>query len=94
MIINSVALIAGALSFSAALAWNKAIGDSVYAITKSNSSVLQATVITIFIILLVGTINFFINRYTEKSGKPLNEKTLNAGTNPDSKVILFPSFIK
>lgn len=94
MIINSVALIAGALSFSAALAWNKAIGDSLYVVTQSNSSLLQAVVITIIIMIIVFLINFFIAKYNNYTSKQLSEKTIEAGTNVNSKVILLPSFIK
>ena len=94
MIINSVALIAGALSFSAALAWNKAIGDSLYVVTQSNSSLLQAVVITIIIMIIVFLINFFIVKYNNYTNKQLSEKTIEAGTNVNSKVILLPSFIK
>lgn len=89
MPINSVALIAGALSFSAALAWNKAISDTLNSITKTNSTLLQAIVITIIIIIVVFIINISLDFYTRFTNISLNNNVIMAGGKDDSKVKLW-----
>lgn len=90
MPINPVALIAGTLSFSAALAWNKAVSDTLSSITKrSSSSVLQATVITIIIIIIVYLINVGLRLYTSYTNEPLKDSVIRAGGNDESKVKLW-----
>lgn len=89
MTINSVALIAGTLSFSAALAWNKAISDTLTSVTKTNSSILQATVITIIIIIVVYIINVSLSLYTNTTNTPLKDSTIKAGGGDDAKVKLW-----
>lgn len=89
MPINPVALIAGTLSFSAALAWNKAISDMLTTVTKTNSSVLQATVITIIIIIVVYLINVGLSIYTSFTGQPLKDSVIKSGSNDDAKVKLW-----
>lgn len=89
MLINPVALIAGGLSFSAALAWNKAISDTLVSTTKNDSSVIQAIVITVIIIILVIVINAGLNLYTKFTNKKLNEEVIDSGSNDDAKVKLW-----
>lgn len=89
MPINPVALIAGTLSFSAALAWNKAISDTLTKITKTNSAILQAVVITIIIIIVIYLINLGLGMYTKFTGDPLKDSVIKAGSNEDSKVKLW-----
>lgn len=89
MLINPVALIAGGLSFSAALAWNKAISDTLVKTTKTDSSVQQAIVITTVIIIIVLIINFGLSTYTKFTNKKLDNSVLELGSNPDSKVKLW-----
>lgn len=89
MPINSVALIAGTLSFSAALAWNKAISDSLTKFTGSQSSVLQAVVITIIIIVVVYSINIGLKIYTSFSNNKLKDHVINAGSADGAKVKLW-----
>lgn len=89
MIINPVALIAGALSFSAALAWNKAIGDTINTLTGSDSSIIQAVTVTIVIILTVMLINYGITIYSTYSNKELKNSVVESGNSPDAKVNLF-----
>jgi len=93
MTINSVALIAGTLSFSAALAWNKAVGDTLLNYTKTNSPILQAVIITIVIIILVYLINVSIKFYTNITGNELKDSVIKAGGNNDSKVKLWDKII-
>lgn len=89
MPINSVSLIAGAMSFSAALAWNKAISDTLNRITETNEPLLQAIIITIIIIIIVHIINVSMEAYTKVKGTPLKYHTLKAGGNKDSRVSLW-----
>ncbi len=89
MLINPVSLIAGGLSFSAALAWNRAISDSLTSVTKKDSSVHQAIVITIVIILLVGLINLGLMLYTKYSNKQLTDEVIDSGSDKDAKVNLW-----
>jgi len=89
MPINPVALIAGTLSFSAALAWNKAISDTLTTITKSNSSLLQAVVITIIIIIVVFLINIGLKLYTTITAEHLKDGVIKAGAGHDAKVKLW-----
>jgi hypothetical protein len=89
MPINPVALIAGTLSFSAALAWNKAISDTLTKLTNSNSSVMQAVVITIIIIIVVYIINVGLNLYTNVTNEPLKDSIIKAGGGVDAKVKLW-----
>lgn len=84
MVINPIALIAGALSFSAALAWNKAVSDTLSKITNTNSTILQAIVITTIIIIVVYIINMGIKYYDIQIKDPVI-KTANGY---DSKVKL------
>jgi len=93
MPINPVSLIAGALSFSAALAWNKAISDYLLRVTGDNklSSVYQAIVITLLIIVIVIIINIGVNLYIKKSGAVLKDSVIKAGGNKESKVSLWMS---
>ena len=89
MPINSVSLIAGALSFSAALAWNKAISDTLNRMTNTNSSILQAVIITILIIIIVYIINVGIYFYTTFTNEPLKDSVIKAGAGNDAKVKLW-----
>ena len=90
MPINPVALIAGTLSFSAALAWNKAVSDTLSKITNcQSSSVLQAIVITVIIIIVVYLINVGLHLYTSFTNVPLKDSVILAGGNSDSKVKLW-----
>lgn len=89
MPINSVALIAGTLSFSAALAWNKAISETLNTITSTNSSLLQAIVITIIIVIVIYCINMGLFLYTSFTEQPLKNSVINAGANEEYKVKLW-----
>lgn len=89
MTINAVSLIAGALSFSAALAWNKAISETLNNITKSNSPIFQAIVITIIIMVVVFLINLGLKQYTSMTHIELKDSIIKAGGNIDSKVKLW-----
>jgi hypothetical protein len=89
MPINSVALLAGALSFSAALAWNKAVNDSLTAISGTNNSVTQAIVITLIIIMVVVVINGGISYYTKTYDIPLKNSVIKSGGDKNSKVSLW-----
>jgi hypothetical protein len=89
MPINSVALIAGTLSFSAALAWNKAISDSLTQMTGNQSSLLQALVITIIIIIVVYSINMGLKIYTAFSNTNLKDSVINSGDINGAKVKLW-----
>jgi diacylglycerol kinase len=80
MTINSIALISGALSFSAALAWNKAISETLTNLTKNNSPILQAVVITIFIIIIVYIINTGIETFTGLTNDTIKKSTIESGT--------------
>ena len=89
MTINSVSLIAGALSFSAALAWNKAVSETLNNITKTNSPILQAIVITLIIMFVVFCINYGLHHYTQLTKIELKDSVIKSGGNIDSKVKLF-----
>lgn len=89
MTINPVALIAGTLSFSAALAWNKAVSEVLNNVTQSNSPVLQAVVITVIIIIIVFIINISMQMYTKTTNIPLKDSVIRAGGGDDAKVKLW-----
>ena len=89
MPINPVALIAGALSFSAALAWNKAVSETLNKYTDTNSPMIQAIVITILIIIIVYFINKGLSIYTSFTGDHLKPHVLEHGGNHESKVRLW-----
>lgn len=90
MPINTISLLTGALSFSAALAWNKAISDGLQKVSeKYNTSFIQAMVTTIIIIITVFIINSGILLYTHVKDTKLQEHIKNAGKNPNSKVKLW-----
>lgn len=90
MPINPITLIAGALSFSAALSWNKAISDGLNSITGGTSTtLLQAIVITIIIIIVVFMINTAIAVYHKITNGSLKQSIIKAG-NENGKVSLWP----
>jgi len=90
MPINTISLITGALSFSAALAWNKAINDALTTVSGiNNSSLVQAVLITLVIIITVIIINSGIHIYKRCKRAPLQDHILKAGKNPGLKVNLW-----
>lgn len=90
MPINPVSLIAGALSFSAAIAWNKAISESLNnASGGTSSSMTQALVITILIVIVVIIINFGISIYSKFNNTILKQSVIRAGGDSNSKVQLW-----
>lgn len=88
MLINPVSLIAGALSFSAALAWNKAVSDTLTKTTGTNSTIFQAIIITVLIIIIVYIINMGLKIYTDRHNVPLKDHVIKAGNREESKVKL------
>jgi hypothetical protein len=89
MPINPVTLIGGALSFSVALAWNRAVSDTLNNITgKTTSTLLQAIVITVIIIIIVFLINGAINIYTTFTNDELKKSIIKSG-NENGKVNLW-----
>lgn len=88
MAINSVALIAGALGFSAALAWNKAVSEILESMIPSKSAVLQAIVTTILIIIIVYIVNLYVKVFNLITNSELKESTIESGGNNESKVKL------
>ena len=90
MTINSVSLISGALSFSAALAWNKAISETLSSVTdKASSPLAQAIIITIIIIILVFIINISIELYINTTNTDIKPSVRRAGSNNNAKVKLW-----
>jgi len=89
MPINTVSLITGTLSFSAALAWNKAINDSLNSYIRTPSPILQAVIVTIIIILIVFFINTGLKLYTSFTSESLKNSIINAGGHNESKVKLW-----
>lgn len=92
MSINTVALIAGALSFTAAIAWNKAVSDTLQSITNLKSpslSVVQAIIITLIIVIIVYFINIGINYHTKRKGVHLHDSILKSGGNKEYRVKLW-----
>ena len=90
MPINTISLITGALSFSAALTWNKAITDKLnYIVGNNTSSLTQAIVITLIIIMIVVLINLITNAYTKHTGRKLKTSVLSIGNDRNSKVKLW-----
>lgn len=82
MPINVISLITGALSISAALAWNKAVNDMFQFTTKNvNTSFIQAILITILIMIVVTITNIGINVYTRYKKTSLSPYIIKAGTN-------------
>jgi hypothetical protein len=89
MPINTISLITGALSFSAALSWNKAISD-IFQVSSNgaSSSLLQAIIITILIMITVMIINTSIHFYTKYRKLPLSDYVITSGKN-NNKVSLW-----
>ena len=86
MTINSVALIAGALGFSAALVWNKAVNETLEMIIPKKSSILQAIVTTFLIVIIVFLVNMYIKVYNNITDTKLKESTVESGGGPQAKV--------
>lgn len=90
MPINPIALISGALSFSAALSWNKAINETMNDIVGNKiHPMIQATIITLIIILIVFIINIVAILYSNFNNIQLNENTIRSGGDHNSKVKLW-----
>lgn len=89
MAINSIALIAGALGFSAAIAWNKAISEILESMFPNKTAVLQAIVTTIIIIIIVYIVNLYVRFYYKLNNTQLKSSTLESGGDKDSKVRLW-----
>jgi uncharacterized membrane protein len=95
MSINTVSLITGGLSFSAALAWNKAINHILTSTTKGHESPLtQAIVITTMIIIVVFIINKCVKYYKKLTSKQIDPSIESAGGSPESKVRLWDTVVK
>lgn len=90
MPINTIALISGGLSFSAALAWNKAINTSINKAIGGNdtdNTVIQAIITTLVIILTVLIINVAISVYSKF--RPIKNSTIEHGNSNNPKVKLW-----
>jgi hypothetical protein len=96
MSINPVALIAGALSFSTALAWNRAVSDTLVSISgkTSVSTVSQAIVITLLVMFIVTVINLSVTYYNHYTNSSLKDSTIKAGGNADSRIGLWTKVTK
>jgi hypothetical protein len=88
MTINSVALITGALGFSAALVWNKAVSEILESMIPNKSAVFQAIVTTILIIIIVYIVNLYINAFNIITNSNLKDSTIESGGSAESRVRL------
>lgn len=88
--INPIAITAGALSFSTAIAWNKAINDSIQTLSGKSkiSPLISAIVITLIVCVVIISINVLIKQYEDKSGNKIKDTTKSWGGNENSKIIL------
>lgn len=90
MPINSVSLISGALSFSAALAWNRAISETLSSMTQvAPSPITQAVIITLIIIIIVFIVNISIKYYIKYKKTHLKKSVTLSGGDKHSKVSLW-----
>ena len=91
MPINPISIIAGTLSFSAAIAWNRAVNDSLQTLVNRPSipPVIVATVITIIIIMVVYSINTSLKWYERFSNDNIKSCTKISGGNKNSKVSIW-----
>jgi len=94
MPINTISLITGALSFSAALAWNKAINDGLQKVASiQDASLVQAIIITIIIIITIFIINVGMRCYTKVKKTHLHDTVKKLGKNSNNKINLW-AFIR
>lgn len=87
-ILNPVSIIAGALSFSVALAWNRAVSDTLNNMTRSVSPVLQAVIITLIIIIVVSIINIGLRFYTNTTNDKIKDSVIKSAGDENAKVRL------
>lgn len=90
MPINTIALIAGSLSFTVGLAWNRAISDTLTEITNGRiSHIAKGCIITLIVILTVFIINIIINIYQKIFNTEIHDSIKDIGNNKNNKVKLF-----
>jgi O-antigen/teichoic acid export membrane protein len=91
MTINTVALIVGALGFSAALSWNRAVSETIEKVVDTKSAILQALVTTLSIVIIVFLVNLYLEAYTKLMNINLSHYVIKHGSNKNSRVTLWNS---
>ena len=94
MPINPISIIAGTLSFSAAIAWNRAVNDSLQSLAGKSSipPVIVATVITIIIIMIIYSINTTLEWYGKFTKDSIKDCTKIQGGGKHSKVSMWKTW--
>lgn len=90
MPINTIALIAGSLSFTVGLAWNRAISDTLTELTHGQiSHIAKGCIITLIVILTVFIINFVLTFCKRIFNMDIHESIKDIGNSKNNKVKLF-----
>lgn len=94
MMINTVSLVTGALSFSAAMAWNTAIYESLKKVTGPSGrepylTIMRALIVTAIIIAIILIVNTCAKMYEKVKGIALPDHVIEHGNHPNSKVHLW-----